>query len=65
MTENAPTPELKRWYAARRKAAALVLTNPVYTPIFERVDREIYILENQQDTISRARAVVARHKAVA
>jgi|GEM_PF-2125937 len=65
MTKTAPTPELKRWYAARRKAAALVLADPVYIPIFERVEREIATLENQNDTISRARAVAAGHKAVA
>jgi hypothetical protein len=65
MAQKTPPPELKQWYAARRTIAALVLADPVYLPIFERVEREIAALEYQGDIISRARAITARYKAVA
>ncbi len=46
-------------------AADLVLADPVYVPIFERIEREIAALKGQGDAISRARAIAASHKAVA
>ena len=57
--------DLKSLRSAYRKVAALVLHDPVYLPIFERIDREIAALEAEGDVISRARAVAALHKAVA
>ena len=45
-----------------RKVALLVLCDPVYSPIFERIEREIAALEAEGDVISRARAVAALHK---
>lgn len=41
------------------KAAKLVLADPAYLPIFQRVEREIAALTTQQDAISRARAIAA------
>ena len=41
-----------------RMAAALVVADPVYLPVFER-------FETTGDAISRARAIAARHKAAA
>ncbi|MCA1777597.1 MAG: hypothetical protein LC676_18895 [Loktanella sp.] len=57
--------DLKSLQSAYRKVAALVLQDPVYLPIFERIEREIAAMEAKGDVISRARAVAARHKAVA
>jgi hypothetical protein len=59
--------DLKSLQSAYRKVAALVLHDPVYLPIFERIEREIAAYETEGDLISRARAVAvaARHKAVA
>lgn len=42
-----------------------VLIDPVYLPIFLRIESEIADYESTGDVISRARAVAARHKAVA
>ena len=46
-----------------RMAAALVVADPVYLPIFERIEHELAAFEAQGDAISRARAIAARHKA--
>lgn len=45
-----------------QKAAKLVLTDPVYLPVFEQVERELAALTAQQDAISRARAIAAGQK---
>lgn len=50
---------------AYRKVASLVLSDPVYLPVFERIEREIAALKAEGDVIGRARAVAARHNAVA
>lgn len=44
----------------RQVAAKLVVSNPVYAPIFERVETEIAELEAiaANDVVARARAVV-------
>lgn len=42
-----------------QKAAQLVLADPVYLPIFERIERELVTFNTQQDAISRARAIAA------
>ena len=44
--------------------AVLVLHDPVYLPIFERIEKEIALLSDQDDTISRARAAAALQKQV-
>lgn len=57
--------DLKSLQAAYLKAAALVVEDPAYLPIFERIEHEIAIFEKQVDVIQRAKAVAARYKAVA
>ena len=47
-----------------RQAANLVLADPVYLPLFERLEREIVACAAQQDAISRARAIVATQKLI-
>ena len=56
---------LKSLQSYRKKVAALVLDDPVYIPIFERIEHEIENLEKENDVISRARAITARYKAAA
>lgn len=41
------------------KTALLVLADPVYLPIFQRIEHELAARTQQQDAISRARAVAA------
>ena len=48
-----------------RMAAALVVADPVYLPLFERVESELTAYEATGDAISRAHAIAARHKAAA
>jgi N-methylhydantoinase B/oxoprolinase/acetone carboxylase alpha subunit len=57
--------DLETLQKAHRKVAALVVRNQAYVPIFERLEREIAMLEAEGDVISRARAVSAHYKAVA
>ena len=57
--------ELERLKQARAKVAKLVLLDPVYLPIFERLEAELLAAETQTDAISRARAIAARQKAIA
>ena len=57
--------ELKSLQSAHRKLAVLVCHDPAYLPIFERIEKEIAILNASGDVISRARAVAALHKQVA
>jgi hypothetical protein len=56
---------LIRLQAAYAKVAALVVANPVFIPIFERLNAEIATFEMQDDIVARARAVVSRQKAIA
>jgi hypothetical protein len=48
-----------------RMAAALVVADPVYLPIFERIEHELAVFHAQDDAVSRARAIAARHRAAA
>lgn len=48
-----------------RIVAELVIADPVYIPIFERIEREIAAMEKRDDAISRARAIVANQRASA
>jgi hypothetical protein len=57
--------DLKPLQSAHRKMAVLVLHDPAYLPIFERIEKEIALLSDMGDAISRARAVAALHKQVA
>ena len=62
MSEPVTLSDLQRMH---RMAAALVVADPVYLPIFERIEHELAAFEASGDAISRARAIAARHKAVA
>lgn len=57
--------DLKSLQAAYLKVAALVVQDRAYLPIFERIDHEIATFEKQDDLIQKAKAVVARYKAIA
>ncbi|SOC14378.1 hypothetical protein [Rhodobacter maris] len=46
-------------------AAALVVADPVYLPVFERIELELAACQAKDDAISRARAIAACYKAVA
>ncbi|WP_444443330.1 hypothetical protein [Rhodobacter capsulatus] len=48
-----------------RMAAALVVADPVYLPLFERIELELAAHQAKDDAISRARAIAACHRAVA
>lgn len=48
-----------------RMAAALVVADPVYLPVFERIEHELAAYEAKGDAVSRARAIAARHRAAA
>lgn len=52
--------DLKGWQEALEMVAKLVAINPVYVPIFVRIEAEIARLTTQQDAVARARAIVAR-----
>jgi hypothetical protein len=53
-----------RWLQAQRdKAAQLVIADPVYSPIFEALERHIAELEVGNDPVARARIIAAAHKA--
>ena len=62
MSEPVTLSDLQRMH---RMAAALVVADPVYLPIFERIEHELAAFEARGDAISRARAIAVRHKAVA
>lgn len=51
---------LHRLKAARAKVARMVVADPIYAPIFERVEAEIAQLEaiSANDVVARARAVI-------
>jgi hypothetical protein len=56
---------LSELQSMQRMAAAMVIADPIYLPIFERIEQELAALEAQGDAISRARAIAARYKAAA
>jgi len=49
----------------QRMAAALVVTDPIYLPVFERIEYELAAFEADENAISRARAIAACHRATA
>lgn len=62
MSAPVTLPDLQRMH---RMAAVLVIADPAYLPVFERIEHELAVYEAQDDAISRARAIAARYKAVA
>ena len=56
--------ELERLQAALETIAALIIDDPVYLPIFERLEREIELERNRADTMARARAVLRQKEMV-
>jgi hypothetical protein len=62
MSEPVTLSELQTMH---RMAATLVIADPIYLPIFERIEQELAAFEAKGDAISRARAIAARHKAAA
>ena len=60
-----PSSQLKRLQDAQRKVAQLVHLDPVYLPIFERLEAEIQAADTTGDPIERARRLVALHRAKA
>lgn len=50
---------LDRLIAARATVAALVVEDPIYAPIFARLETEIAVEEARGDPIAHARAIVA------
>ncbi len=59
------TPDLERLRAALGVVAELVVADPVYAPIFTRLETEIELEEAllAQDVIGRARAIVQAQSA--
>ena len=55
---------LERLIAARDKAAHLVLVDPVYAPIFERLEAELHAADTTRDAITRARAIALAQRAI-
>lgn len=56
-------PLIDRLRSAHAIVAGLTVENPVYAPIFERLERELRKAEADDDVLARARAVVASYKA--
>lgn len=51
------TSDLLRLHRARDKVAKLVVADPAYAPIFQRLDAEIAEAEAADNIVARARAV--------
>lgn len=58
-------PDIERLRAAYSKVTVLVMHDPVYVPIFLRLEEEIAASEITGDAICRARKIAARQKAIA
>lgn len=60
---NAPatiTSDLLRLHRARDKVARMVVADPAYAPIFQRIEAEIAEAEAAGDILARARAVAQK-----
>jgi len=57
------TSDLDRIRKAHETVARLVVLDPVYLAIFERLEAELLAAERTLDVVARARAVAARQKA--
>ncbi|MCB5411891.1 hypothetical protein [Pseudogemmobacter faecipullorum] len=62
MSAHVTLAELQKMH---RMAAALVVADPVYLPVFERIEQELAAYEAKDDAVSRARAISARYRAAA
>lgn len=49
---------------ALRVAAELLIQDPVYLPIFERLEREKMLADRRNEAVDRARAITAIHSAI-
>ncbi|MDP3341502.1 hypothetical protein [Frigidibacter sp.] len=56
---------LEELRAAHAKVAKLVIVDPVYVPVFERLELMIAEAESKGDVLARARAIAARQSAMA
>ena len=65
MPNSVTSTDLKRLRAAQAKIAKLVIADHVYAPIFARLDREIKMLEAEDDLLAHARAIAAHQSAAA
>ena len=65
MPNSVTSTDLKRLRAARIKVARLVIADRAYAPIFARLDREIKMLEAEDDLLARASAIAADQSAAA
>ena len=61
-TQTNQSPDLQRLNNALAKVAELVIDNPIYLPIFERLERELSALDAQSNALSRARAIAVQHQ---
>lgn len=61
-TQANQSPDLQRLNNALAKVAELVVDNPIYIPIFERLERELSALDAQSNAVSRARAIALQHQ---
>lgn len=52
--------DLHGWEDALRIVAHLVVKDPVYAPLFSRIEAEISRLQNEDDIVSRARKITTR-----
>lgn len=59
------TVTLNELHMLHRITANLLLEDPVYLPLFERIERELAAWRSKDDAISRARALAANYKAAA
>ena len=57
--------DLKRLKAALNMAAILCREDPIYTPIFRRIEEEIKLYNDQVDLNKRIEAIACAYKAVA
>ncbi len=55
--------QLDRLREAYKTVAKLVIADPVYLPIFERLEAELLAADTELDAITRARAIAAHHRA--
>lgn len=60
MSEPVTLSDLQKMH---RIAAVLLTANPVYLPIFNRIEHELAVFEAKDDAISRARAIAALYRA--
>ena len=52
--------DLHRWEDALCMVARLVVKDPVYAPLFSRIEAEIARLQDEDDIVTRARKIATR-----